>query len=189
MLVLVWLWIIGGGRAASAQDEGRVALSAASPASVGVNWRVAEHLALRPDITFAESSGETTTTVNFPPASLATSRTSDDTSSVTLGMSALLYVRRWDALRVYLVPRVAYTRSTIHSLSAVGASANTNNTTVTAYGVSGSFGGQYAFSRRFGVFGEVGVAYSDTTAKTNVSFSSSTRSIGSRSGVGVLFFF
>jgi hypothetical protein len=88
-----------------------------------------------------------------------------------------------------------------------------SETTGSAYSTSGSFGAQYALTRRFGVFGEIGAAYSSskatatstlntltsggflgvpftTTTSTQIVRSETrTRSWNVRTGVGVIFYF
>jgi hypothetical protein len=190
-LILVMLWTAGGVGAARAQEAGRVGLAVGYPASVGVIWHVSDRIALRPDVTLSQSSGDTTTTVNLTPTVMGTSRTSSDTWSVAVGASGLFYLGQWDALRTYVSPRFAYTRLAIHGATATtyAVPSNLSNTIASGYLVSGSFGAQYSFGRRFGVFGEVGVAYTDSTTKTDFAFSTSSKTIGTRSGVGVLFYF
>ena len=67
-----------------------------------------------------------------------------------LGMSALFYLQRWDALRTFIGPRVSYS-----VLSGTG--------TTKTWSGQVFFGTEYALGRRFGVFGELGLSYARTT--------------------------
>ena len=110
----------------------------------------------------------------------------NDNWQASIGVSALFYVSKHDALRTYISPRWAYTRIASESEgvgSISSASGNVNN-------VTGSFGAQYALSRRFSVFGEVGIGYTHTTnapmgALSSFATASSTNAVATRSGAGV----
>jgi hypothetical protein len=203
------MWLMGvlaGSTTAQAQERGRVGVAAGYPASVDVIWNVSNRVALRPDITWSQSSGDTTTSVTLNAgvaSAVSTSRTSNDTWNVSVGLSALFYFHEWDALRAYVSPRVAYTRGTIHSSTTTilpiviavfpppppTAVTNTASTTMSGYLTSGSFGAEYSFGRRFAIFGEIGLAYTDSTTTTRPDFSASSRGFGTRSGVGAMFYF
>jgi hypothetical protein len=144
--LLVFSLILLGPAAASAQERGQAGLAMGYPA-VGLMWHVTDDIALRPDV--AVSKGSTTSTSGF----------STDSWSVGVGLSALFYVARWDSLRAYVSPHVAYTKS--KSSTETGSPILPSiETTGSSYGVAGSFGTQYSLSRRFSVFGEVGLSYS-----------------------------
>jgi hypothetical protein len=196
--------------AAHAQDAPKVGLTMGYPGSIGVLWRVADRVAVRPEITLSRSTGEAR---GSDLAGVAPSST-DESTGVGAGISALFYVRRSDALRAYVSPRFAYTRAST-SASTGGSTVvalSTSNSTFQSYLTSGSFGAQYALGRRFGVFGEVGVSYSRTSTAVSSTFTTglttfvngvvtqSTRAqtisssghsstIAARSGVGVIIFF
>ena len=151
---------------ARAQEAGKVGLTF-GPNAFGVIFHATDRVAIRPEAAF--------------------STTSSDTLSITTwdaGASALFYVRRWDALRAYVVPRFVYGRS---SPSVSPFLANSSN-----YDVSGSFGAQYLLHRRFGVYGEVGLDYrSSSTTSTTLGAASTSTTTGTavRSGVGAIFYF
>lgn len=93
---------------------------------------------------------------------------------------------KWESLSTYLSPRFVYNRLSTGP-SALATRANN-------YSITGSFGTQYALSRRFGVFGEVGIGYShgdQETETTSTSFYSSTTidSWSTRTGIGLMLYF
>jgi hypothetical protein len=189
---------------ASAQPARTIGVTMAYPASVGVLWQVSERFAVRPDVSVAwtstDSSSTAVSTGPFPPLVF---ETSSDGYTVGFGVSALWTVARWDALRAYVTPRVGYRRSssTVTTTTTglppgviVGISPVTERTIkTTGYEVGGSFGAQYSLSERFALFGEVGFNYSSLESPVDLSALQSTtieaRSVGTRSGVGVIFFF
>jgi hypothetical protein len=180
-----------GANRALAQDARRVGVTAAYPGSIGLYWQLSDRFALRPDVTFTQSSGDTTTTVTAGQNAIGTSRSSNDTWNVTVGASALFYLHDWEALRAYVSPRLAYVRGAINTTTTitVPASVASDQTTTSGYLASGSFGAQYALGKRFAIFGEVGLSYTDTTTKTAPSFSASSRMLNSRSGIGAILMF
>ena len=183
----------------SAQDEPRVGIAMGYPASVGIVWHVSDRLALRPEIGASQSSGEVTGTVNVPitgvvPGSSVSSTvvSINDNWQVSAGISALFYLTRHDALRTYVSPRWAYTRTS--STSSNGPVPSAQSTSAgNGHFVSGSFGAQYALARRFSVFGEVGAAYTRiAVSPTSSGFlvtESVTHGVSTRSGAGVILYF
>lgn len=170
---------------AFAQDEPRIGITMAYPTTVGLLWQVSERIAVRPDVAFSTTTGESSTSNSF-----GATPTSIDGSSVSVGLSALLTVRRWDNVRAYVSPRVEYARNT----STLAFGTTTSNSKGTAYVTSVAFGAQYVPVRRFGVYGEVGLAYTrgtNTSALTQARGVSrtTTQGVGLRSGAGVMFFF
>ena len=188
-----------GPGAAGAQERGRVGIAMGYPSLVGVVWHVADRLAIRPEISIARTTGDSSVSLSFPGSEL-----SSESTQVGVGMSALVFVGRWDALRTYVSPRFVYSRATTTSSSS---SLSATEGTSAAYLTTGSFGAQYSLGSRFGVFGELGLTY--TAAKTasrttdsgispitGLAGSSTTgrveshrRSLSTASGVGVIFYF
>jgi hypothetical protein len=194
---------------ARAQDTPRVGITMGYPAAVGVIWNVDDRFALRPEVTFAGSSGDSSgSDVLGPSPGLTT-----DLSQVGVGISALIYLGRQDVLRMYVSPRFAYTHTSSSTNGVSTILPLSSETTGSAYSTSGSFGAQYALARRFGVFGEIGAGYSSskatatstlntltsggflgvpftTTTSTQIVRSESRiRSWNVRTGVGVIFYF
>ena len=107
-----------------------------------------------------------------------------DTWNESVGMSALFYLQRWDALRTFVGPRVSYSHSKFGGGPA----------TSTTWSGQGLFGTEYTLARRFGVFGEVGLSYARTTG-TRVTVTNQAIPLApntqwsTTSGVGLLFRF
>ena len=209
VLAIVIFGFAGG---AAAQGEPRVGIAMGYPASVGIIWQATDRVALRPEISLLRASGESTTTSlgtvftigGTVTTTTTTSVTTNDAWSVGIGLSALFYLSKHDALRTYLSPRWAYTRSSISSSSSTGlpsglgtgARSTTNVVTgSTGHFVAGSVGAQYALGRRFSVFGEVGLGFTRTVAIPNADSPAFTlgesvsRSLSTRSGAGVVLYF
>jgi hypothetical protein len=169
--------VVAAGRPSNAQETGDVGLTMAFPAAVGVIWQTTDRLAIRPDFTFShqESSGS---------ALVASS------NATGVGVSALFYVRKWDSLRAYLTPRFGYQHVSQNLPGASGSTAQDQ------YSFAGSFGAEYQLHRRFAVFAETGLIYThsstdntSTTAGAPFSFSTTSNSWGTRSGVGAILYF
>jgi len=180
----------------SAQDEPRVGITMGYPASLDLVWQVNEGLALRPELVVSSSSNEITIMTAVPiingGVTATTSQVStNDNWQASIGVSALFYVSKHDALRTYVSPRWAYTRVSSESGGVGSISSSSGNVNT----VTGSFGAQYALSRRFSVFGEVGAGYSRTTNKptggpvSSFATASTTDSVATRSGAGVVLYF
>jgi hypothetical protein len=170
--------------AASSQDGGKAGLVVTLPASIGVTWNVSPHVALRPDASFSGSWADSTT----DPAGATATATN---RAVGVGIAALLYLRRQEGLKLYVVPRFGYGRATSDGASPGSAS----HTSSTNYQVSGSFGAEHSLSRRFAIFGELGLSYSrvrttnsrDQTIYTGTK--STTQALGTRASVGTILSF
>jgi hypothetical protein len=206
VVFLVLFAITGAARVASAQDEPKIGVTMGYPSAIGVQWQIADRIAVRPEITLTRSTGDSTSNDLLGTAPLST----NDSTGVGVGLSALFYVARWESLRTYVSPRFAYSRTTTSATTTPGSS--TSDSTSSAYVTSGSFGAQYSLGRHFGVFGEIGLGYTAvTTALTStltlgvaasaggvvtsstqvalVHSSSHSNSLATRSGAGVIFFF
>jgi hypothetical protein len=155
---------------AGAQENGGAGLTLAYPVSVGIVWPVSKTLALRPELTGAVRASEATLTS-------ATGNTTPNGSSD----SRSLYVRQWDALRAYLVPRFAYTRSTTR--------AGATDDVVSEYAVTGWFGLKCVLSRRFAIFAELGAGYNRQKGSSTIAagvIDTTTNTVSPRSGIGAI---
>ena len=193
--------------AAHAQEP-KLALTMGYPSSIGVLWQASNRIAIRPETTFSKGSNDSSSTNSI--AGTTTSSPSDGWA-VGVGVSALFYLTRVDALRTYVTPRFAYSKTS--SSTNLPGNLATSSTDLSSYTTSASFGAQYALGRHFGVLGEIGVSYATTTTRssvvetittfvvngpgapttrtdtTTVSSELHARNFGSRSGVGVIFYF
>ena len=166
-------------RSASAQDTRTLGVAMGYPASVGILWHVSGSVAVRPELSFISSSTETETTSPIGGDS------SSDGNIVSVGLSALFYLARWDMTRAYVVPRYAYSRTTT---SIDGVFTGVTDSTGNAHTFVVSFGAQHPLGDRFAVYGELGLAYERST--TEITTSELRRStFGTRSGVGVVVYF
>lgn len=178
------------------------------PSAIGVLWRVADRIAIRPEVTATRGSAESSSSdpiIGGPGVS-----TPSDNWQVGVGLSGLFYLTHEGGFRSYVTPRFVYSRT--NASNAVAGSVVSSSSEGWTYTTSGSFGAQYSLARHVGVFGEVGMAYTSTTnrvstvesitsvigvglgAVTSVSsmiFRSEvhSHSIGTRSGAGVIFYF
>ena len=161
---------------ASAQEAGKVGVTMAFPASVGVIWHASEKIAVRPDFSFSHSSTDT-----------SIGETNSD--SVNLGVSVLFYTKKWDDAAMYVAPRFLWAHGSGESRA--DNSDFGSESTADAYTYSGSIGGQGWFGSRFSVFGEVGLSYTTATSDSDSPFASEveTKSFSLRSGVGVAIYF
>jgi hypothetical protein len=134
------------------------------PTAVGVMWNIADRFAVRPEVTIAGTTADSSGSQMSGVAPTAT----NDSFSIGAGLSALFYLTRWDALRTYVSPRFVYSHSsqTASSGSSTVSISTSSEGSTRSYTSSGSFGAEYAFGRRFGAFGELGLSYASTTAST-----------------------
>ena len=167
-IVLVAALLLSASFPASAQEAGAVGIAMGYPANVALVWQVSDQLAIQPDFTFT----------HFSLSSPVSSETPSGTAA-TYGIGARLYTSANGNLRTYIAPRYAYGRGTTSS-----------NSTTTVHAVLGAFGAQYAAAPRFSVYGQVGVAYTrETIEREGNSPTSTSKDVGIRSGVGVIFYF
>ena len=190
-----------GGRDAQAQDTPRLGITMGYPAAVGVIWNVTDRLALRPEATISKTSVESLGSDILVPATTQT----NDTTQLGVGLSALIYLGTWDAVRAYVSPRFTYSRSsTSTNPGSTVFPSFTTDTTGNAYATTGSFGAQGSLGRRFGVFGEIGAGFTSTSTTTTSTIQTSTaggipipavrseshtHTWSIRTGAGVIFYF
>ena len=187
--------------AALAQDDPKVGITMGYPASVGVMWQVNDRVALRPELNVQKASSESTSTIAISLSSVVpgsvVSVTTSDSWQFSAGLSALFYLSTHDALRTYVSPRWAYTRTSNNNSSSTIPSLSLSST-ASGQSFAGSFGAQYALGRRFGVFGEVGIVFSRSTVSPEApaltpgivaTSESVAKTLGVRSGAGVILYF
>jgi hypothetical protein len=184
---------------ASAQETPRVGISMGYPAGIGIIWHITDGVALRPEISVQKQSGQSTTMrasviIGLPSdgTTITTSESTMDFWQASVGVSALFYLSKHDALRTYVSPRWAYTRDSSNLPSSLSDSINFG-TSGSGNLVAGSFGAQYALGRKFSAFGEVGVEFSRTVSTPNDRQFGSSRDVfqtfGTRSAAGVILYF
>jgi hypothetical protein len=171
---------------ASAQDKGDTGVTMGYPAAVGIVHHVSDRFAIRPEVTFAVASSSSDT---------GSSDSDSDTWTIGVGASGIFYLRQWDKVRSYFSPRYAYFRgeaTTMSSISLPGGLLDglESTTTSSQHQVVGSFGAQFAAHDKFSVYGEVGVGFTRQRSRSELSGGRGTSNhLGTRSGVGVIFYF
>jgi hypothetical protein len=194
-VALMFAVTVVGAPSAAAQDRGQAGIVMGYPPSIGIIWHVTDGVAIRPEVSFTRTTGDTTTVLTvstFPAGTVTTtSQMSTNTSwQIGVGVSALFYVGRWDALRTYLAPRVAYSKGGFSS-TVSNAPVGSFDGTTSSYSAAGSFGAQYSLAERFGVFGDVGLGYTRgrTGSGAVASSKSTSNTVSTRSAVGVILYF
>jgi hypothetical protein len=184
---------------ASAQDERRVGIVMQTGSGIGAIWNATSKVAIRPEFSFSSSETDAT----------PTGFTETSVNGYTVGVSGLLYLHRWAALRAYVSPQYSYGHSTFESeatfsfLGGPSVSSIEIETKTTSHGIAGFFGAQYTLHERFAAFAEVGVGYTRTESSSPfISVSSGfpaapivttntrqSHGSGTRSAVGAIFYF
>ncbi len=167
---------------ATAQEAGQAGIAMGYPGAIGVVYHVSDSVAVRPEFSVSRTTTGSSSSL-FP---------TESTGWATgLGASALFYFAKRDDVRTYVSPRFGYSRtsSTLVSTGS-GTVVDTVISHTDGYSGSGSFGAQYTPSRRFGIFGEIGVSYTHSKAKTGTSgIRLTSNSVGTRTAVGAIFYF
>jgi hypothetical protein len=179
-LALALLALVSSPGLAAAQDDPRLGIVAATGATIGVEWRLSDKIALRPEVGF-----------NFASTDSEDDIAGTSNSAVTFGVSALVTAKRWNDLFTYFAPRVTIGHST--SKSDAAEESLSVEASTTAYTFGGSFGAHYTLGDRFAVFGEaglaIGVSHSEITSRTVLDTERTTTSVGTRTAVGIVFYF
>ena len=203
---LVVLVMMLGAAPASAQDDRRFGLVAAYPGSAGLLWQVSDKFALRGDGSYSwstttsepETGGFVVITPSLPPPlQFDGPRTETSSRAASIGVSALFDLHRREALRLYVAPRVAiaFSKSTTRITSVIPPEferffpqPRTRSSTSSAPTVAALFGGATKIGDRFGVFGEIGLAYSQSSPDNDI-LNVTSRALSTRGGIGAVLFF
>ena len=165
---------------ADAQDQGKIGITMAYPASVGLLWRASDKIAVRPELSIAGGDSESSSDLIS---------TESGTWTINTGVSVLFYLKKYDDLRTYFTPRFNYAHGSTNTDATGPIIKPSITTTINGIGFSGAFGAEYSLGRKFAVFGEVGFGFSHSTTKTSITPSElSSNNWGSRAGVGVIFY-
>jgi hypothetical protein len=182
--------------------------SVAFPGAIGVIWQPAKRLALRPDFRFTYSS-------TSPEETPGIANTDNHAWTFGTGISALLYIRADAPFRVYVSPRYAYKHGTSEITTTIPllsllpslpsfpislppgiapAFTSSVDSRTNEHSVAGLVGGEYRVGERFGIFGELGLAYAHVSSKTSqqildATLDSSSWNVGTTSAVGVNLYF
>lgn len=180
-VILAVLSLVLRSGAVWAQEAGQTGISMGYPGAIGLIYHVSDSVGVRPEFSFTK---DTSSSSSFLPV---------DTSgwATSIGASALFYFGRRDEVRTYVAPRFAYSRISTTAVSTIsGTVINTSGNHSDAYSGTGSFGAQYTPTRRFGIFGEVGLSYTRSTFQSGTTaFDVTTKSWGTRTAVGAILYF
>jgi len=180
LYLAAWLLVVTCAPA-GAQDSGKVGATIAYPGSIGLIWHASDSVAIRPAFAFAHSDSE-----------ISPGSSENESTTIALDLGVLFYVKKYDNVRTYVSPRFIYSRSTSTSTqTALPVGLPEITTTSTTTGGAGVFGAQYAPTKRFSVFGEVGIAFNHrhSTSEPTGASEFTTNTWGTTSGVGVIFYF
>ncbi len=169
---------------AYSQDAPKTGVTTGFPTTIGLIFHPSDEVAVRPEFSFSRSSNDG-----------GLGDLSNVNNRFSVGVSALFYLRKIDDLRLYVAPRLVYSRS--HTTIESGSGLLMQETTATTVQPSGMFGAQYSLHRRFAVYGEAGAAYARLTTKgkstTSLGFTVPTDQKGhgfsNVGGVGVIVYF
>ena len=166
---------------AAAQDGGKAGVTIAYPSSIGLIWHVTDTVAIRPAFSFAHSDSDSTISTN-----------DNHSNSFGVDLGVLFYLKKYDNVRTYVSPRFSYSRTSSTSTPSSAQGPLPEITiTGTSTGGAGVFGAQYSPSRRFSVFGEVGIAFSQrntNTGSNTIIGDLKSHTWGTTAGVGVIFY-
>ena len=192
ILALASIALLSSATRANAQDKGDAGISMGYPTSIGFVFHVSDRFALRPEIDFNRSTSERDSTFTD---------LSTKTWAFEIGISGLCYVGRWDKVRAYVSPSYGYRRAeasvsgsaldlpTLPGLPGLEFPDNQTSTS-TVHTFARSFGAQISLHDRFTVFGEAGISFSTQQSRSGFSVSDSdSKAVGSRTAVGVVFYF
>src|SRR4051812_45795912 len=166
----------------AAQDSGKVGVTMGYPASVGIIWQASDSIAIRPELSFTGSSSDTSTSI--------AGAIEGNSWSLGTGVSALFYLHKYDQLRTYVSPRFTYAHNHTSTKSSNGTFSSNSTFSSSTVQFTGSFGAEYALSNKFSAFGEVGFGFGHAWSENSSSIlSPTTNTWGTRTGVGVIFYF
>jgi hypothetical protein len=164
---------------AHAQEKGDVGITMGYPASIGIIWHATERVAIRPELSFSHTSNESESAIGSSEGS---------STSFGLGVSAVLYLRKWDRLQTYVSPRYTYSRTRSETEASVLGDGSKSETDT--HNIAGYFGAQYSPHERFSIFGEVGLGVAHSSGGIVGGFSEAhSTTTSTRTGVGVIFYF
>ena len=172
----------------AAGEDGRFGLvaRAQSTSSIGVQWHVSENVALRPALLFRYRSSTTLQLVpeGADPISFETSQT-----TLGAGLDALFSLFWRGDLVPYLVGGISYTGLSQDYPILEGGAVSIERGRVGQFGAQALFGLRYAVSRRFSVFGEAGLSFSNGEEFGIDGNKLHNRSLGTTTaGVGAIFY-
>jgi hypothetical protein len=188
--------LVAMGASAAAQDRGPLGIAMGYPSVVSVIWHATERVAVLPRISFSrnstESVVESTLTVNGIVVSTTHLTTTTEGWSVGPGVDVRFSVADWDTVSAYVVPGYSYFRGSSTAVSTsdnpfTGNQTDTRRFTSDGHELRGAFGVQYRPHRKFAVYGEVGLRYSESRSRSINT--SDNRVFGNASALGAILYF
>jgi hypothetical protein len=176
-MIVLACCVLGAAGNVEAQDKGRIGVTTGYPGAIGVQWHLANRVAVRPEISFSKADSSSDGLVDA----------STDFWSVGTGVSVLFFSPITDNLRTYVAPRFSFSRTHGHG--------DVTRSTSDSYSIAGMFGAHYLLGQRFAVFGELGFGYTrqtgsaTTTVVTEVRTTNHGNTVATRTGVGVILYF
>lgn len=177
MIVIVGCLVVGLSARADAQEQRRIGITTGYPGAIGLQWHVADRVAVRPEISFSKTATSSDGIVDA----------TTDFWSLGTGVSVLFFSPVTDNLRTYVGPRFSYMRTTGHG--------DASKSTADSYSIAGTFGAHYQLGQRFAAFGELGLGYTRQTGSLTTTIVSEVRttnrgnSVSTRTGIGVILYF
>lgn len=177
LMILLVCGLVGVAANVEAQEKGRVGVTTGYPGAIGVQWHVADRIAVRPEISFSKADTSSDGLVDA----------TTDFWSVGTGVSVLFFSNVTDNLRTYVAPRFSFARTHGHG--------DVTSSTTDSYTAAGMFGAQYMLGQRFAVFGELGFGYTrqrgsaTATVLTEVRTTNHGNTVATRTGIGVILYF
>jgi opacity protein-like surface antigen len=183
VVFVVFAAVMAAGTLAAAQEKGQVGVNLGYP-SLGVTWHVSDRVAVRPEFTFSFGSSSSS-----PGSGIEAS--DSDAWGVAFGGSALFYFADWEGVKGYVAPRLAALLSDTDRVGTTSDSTSASSSSGWDLGVM--MGAQYSLNRRFGVFGEIGLAYSHRHSELelldSVVMESDSWTLGPRTAIGMILYF
>ncbi len=192
-VVLSCFLVVVGAVPALAQGNRTVGLVMGTPVQVGLLWHATDRVAIRPDISFSWSSSDLDAS-SVGDLEYSSSTTS---SSLSLGLTLLYYLGDDEGVRTYVAPRYRARRASTSTETELVIPSIPNSVVPdfdrrdSSVNHSGgvSFGASYAPGARLAIFGEVGLDLMVSSGPQVGDIESTSRTVGTTAGVGVVLYF
>jgi hypothetical protein len=125
--------------------------------TIGAIWHITDNVAFLPGFSFGHNWGSSR-------SALIDNGTSKN-NSLSINSSLRFYVYEMKGLRLYVSPKYSYNWNNSDSNLPTTSSKSSRY----AHSIDGSWGLQYAISRRVSIWGDVGVGYSHSSISSNPS--------------------
>lgn len=167
-----------------AQKQGRFGfnLSVNSGSAIGVIYHLSDHFALRPSLSYARTTFETTATYADGLGGYVSRKVKQTEKTYGGGLGGLLYFPSSSDFTTYLGAGISYLKTERLVPDDFPSSADFKTGSIS---LNGSLGLQYALSKNFSVYGELGFNYINGDDDADFSVSGlSTRN----SGIGIILY-